>query len=242
MTQLWDNFTQLLERGGLPVMIMLMVLSVAALAMVLTQFLFWLLTHGLGRKRSLAQLMQTLHKDDIALARQLALADSSVYGAVAQFLLDSAPAASIEDGEALAIEAIESQRPRIERFMTALTTIITVAPMLGILGTVVGLMHSLGIWSDQVTSNDPRTVASGIAEALITTATGLVIAIVVLFPYNYFRVQVDRCLSRLETLSAACLSSLRRTTSGPSAPQQNMAPTEPAAPQTPGPEENQASA
>ena len=86
--------------------------------------------------------------------------------------------------------------------MGTLSTIITAAPMLGILGTVTGLIQAFNILSDEGVS-DPRAISPAVAEALITTAAGLVIAIGVLFPYNAFRAQLDRTLSRIESLIAA---------------------------------------
>jgi len=221
MVELWENFDQLLARGGYPVMIALLALSIIGLAMIVTQLVFWIATHRPRRTDVLKRIIQLLHRDDLRGARDLASQEPGVYGQVARQLLGE-PDRS--DHEAVAVEIVEAQRPRIERFMTSLTTIITVAPMLGILGTVLGLMHSLGIWSDQAASNDPRSVASGIAEALITTATGLVIAIVVLFPYNYFRGQIERCLSRLESLSAAAVSALTRHNSEPDKKSQSQTP------------------
>lgn len=108
--------------------------------------------------------------------------------------------------EAAITEIIESQRPAIERFMSTLSTIITVAPMLGILGTVTGIISSFRILSQQTGIVDPREVGQGIAEALLTTAAGLLIAIFVLLPYNAFRAQVDRTLARIETLAASASS------------------------------------
>ncbi len=78
---------------------------------------------------------------------------------------------------------------RMRRFMGVLDTMITVAPLLGIFGTVLGIITSfemLGTAGIQ----DPKTVTTGVAQALITTATGLAIAIFSVFPYNYFNAKV----------------------------------------------------
>ena len=73
--------------------------------------------------------------------------------------------------------------------------VITAAPMLGILGTVVGLIKALNIFAADQTVTDPRLVSPAIGESLITTAAGLVVALVVLFPYNAFRAQIDPVFS-----------------------------------------------
>ena len=110
--------------------------------------------------------------------------------------------------DAVAMEAVEMQRPRIDRFMVALSTIITAAPLLGILGTVVGIIQSFRLLGEQAALSDPTDVAGGIAAALITTAFGLIIALVTLFPYMLFRSWSSRAIGRLETLIAAAQQGL----------------------------------
>ena len=105
--------------------------------------------------------------------------------------------------DALVVDVVESQRPRLERFMPTLSTIITAAPMLGILGTVLGIISSFEVIGQAGSAGDPSLVSQGIAEALLTTAAGLIVALLVLIPYNLFRSQVDRTLGRIETLVAA---------------------------------------
>ena len=86
--------------------------------------------------------------------------------------------------------AAADQVQRMRRFMGVLDTMITVAPLLGIFGTVLGIITSfemLGTAGIQ----DPKTVTVGVAQALITTATGLAIAILSVFPYNYFNAKVE---------------------------------------------------
>ena len=105
--------------------------------------------------------------------------------------------------------------------MPLLSTIITAAPMLGILGTVLGLIASFDVFSarsDSATqaAQDLGGVSRGIAEALTTTAVGLIIAVATLLPYNLFRAQIDRSLSRLEGLMAAGIEAADRL--GPTPP------------------------
>ena len=81
----------------------------------------------------------------------------------------------------------------------------TAAPMLGILGTVLGIIKSFGLLGASVDAGaaaDPTAVATGIAQALYTTAFGLTIALLTLFPYAIFRACADRAFTRLETFTA----------------------------------------
>ena len=86
---------------------------------------------------------------------------------------------------------------RMKRYLPVLDTLITAAPLLGILGTVIGIIHSFDMLG-QAGIQDPQAVTSGIAQALITTAAGLMIAIFTLFPYNYFMSKVERAAVRIE--------------------------------------------
>ena len=202
----WD----LMRRGGV-VMWPLLGLSVLGVTLLVERAWFCLSNNGPGRLRRVEALTRKLRAGDRAAAATLAEADPTVYGDTGRRLLGEpvTPAA--------AVDAIEAQRPRLERFLPTLSTIITAAPMLGILGTVLGIIASFEVLGGVPGSapasapgsgggggpSDPALVGRGIAEALITTAAGLVVALGVLLPYNLLRVQVDRTLSRLEQLAAA---------------------------------------
>jgi biopolymer transport protein ExbB len=86
---------------------------------------------------------------------------------------------------------------KMRRFMSALDTIITIAPLLGILGTVVGIIESFDMLGASGIE-DPMAVTGGIAKALITTASGLTIAIVTVFPYNFFNARIERAAQIIE--------------------------------------------
>lgn len=83
------------------------------------------------------------------------------------------------------------------RGQSVLDTIITMAPMLGILGTVLGIIDSFHILSLQGV-DDPTAVVGGIAQALISTAMGLCVALLALLPYNLFRSFLQKLTLRLE--------------------------------------------
>jgi biopolymer transport protein ExbB len=100
---------------------------------------------------------------------------------------------------------------RSEARMWILGTIITLAPLLGLLGTVVGLMGSFASLGDEALG--VTKVTGGIAEALIATAAGLAIAIGCLLPYNYFRKRVstfrgafERWINHVELLTQSAKS------------------------------------
>lgn len=86
---------------------------------------------------------------------------------------------------------------QLRRGLSVLDTSITVAPMLGILGTVTGIINTFNLLS-AAGIEDPSKATAGLAEALITTAAGLIVAIGCLFPFNYLVSQVKRRTTELE--------------------------------------------
>lgn len=78
----------------------------------------------------------------------------------------------------------------LERFLNTLGTIASISPLLGLLGTVVGMISVFAAIT-QYGVGDPTVLAGGISEAMITTAAGLTVAIISLVFYRYFRRKVD---------------------------------------------------
>ena len=205
VTTIWNAFLLLMERGG-PVMWPLLLLSTISVTLSVERFWFWWRANaGKGREK-LRGILEALRRGDAARVLALAKDDPSPYAQVATDLM--------RDGvdDAVAIAAVEMQRPRMDRFMNMMSTIITAAPMLGILGTVSGIIRSFELLGGKDTLSDPRLVSGGIAEALVATAAGLVVALITLFPYMYFRAQADKALGRLESvIASAKLGSSVRT-------------------------------
>lgn len=96
--------------------------------------------------------------------------------------------------------ASNKELPRLERFISALSTISTIAPLLGLLGTILGMIQSFAVMS-VVGSGNPNALASGIANALLTTAAGLIIAIPTVVFYNYFVNTLNERILFIENLS-----------------------------------------
>lgn len=111
------------------------------------------------------------------------------------------------------IEArVDAAALQIERDMSRglwlLETIVTAAPLLGLLGTIVGMMHSFRLIGGDGLVN-PAGVSGGVAQALIATAIGIVIALVALFAFNYFSRRTDRLMDELEMFANERIGTLR---------------------------------
>jgi len=90
---------------------------------------------------------------------------------------------------------------RLEKYLSALATIASAAPLMGLFGTVVGMIEIFGSQGGGATGTNPAQLAHGISVALYNTAFGLIIAIPSLIFWRYFRARVDYYLLRLELAS-----------------------------------------
>lgn len=98
-----------------------------------------------------------------------------------------------------AIQEEASKRlPELHKRLSVLDTIITIAPLLGLLGTVTGMIRSFHVISSKSGMSAPTAITGGVAEALIATATGLAIAICTLIGYNWLNEKVGYVVSDCE--------------------------------------------
>lgn len=86
---------------------------------------------------------------------------------------------------------------RMKRGFPSLDTIITLSPLLGLLGTIIGMIDSFGIMAIEGMGS-PHAVTGGVAEALICTAGGITVAVLALIPYNYFVARTERVIEEIE--------------------------------------------
>ena len=96
------------------------------------------------------------------------------------------------------MNAANLEIPGLERFLPALGTVAHIAPWLGLLGTVTGNIEAFGVLGQFAGGGDPMALASGIAEALLTTAAGIVVAIPAIIFYNSLVSRVNHIIIRLE--------------------------------------------
>ena len=179
-------------QGG-PIMWPMLLTFLVALAVVLERVFWWTRE---GRRREPARLdavYEALQRGDRAAASKLASASKDPLLRTIYHGLHHAHA-SLQGAMRLA-GGVELQRAG--RFLGVLDTIVTLAPLLGLLGTVTGIMHSFAfVGNEEVAA---IKVSGGIAEALIATACGLAIAIFCLIPFNYYNGRLARLQFELET-------------------------------------------
>jgi biopolymer transport protein ExbB len=96
---------------------------------------------------------------------------------------------------------------RLKRGLPVLDTVVTLGPLLGLLGTIIGMISSFGIMAETGLGN-PHAVTGGVAEALICTATGIGVAVITLIPYNFFLSLVERETERIEQFATQLQAAL----------------------------------
>lgn len=202
-----DRVIAVFSAGGW-VMYPLLLLGLLSCTLIFERALFWLVQRGGSTKAN--AVAAHLRSGDLDAARRATREAAGVYGSAMRAIgCEDIGLDRKQMTEAGVLDAIERSRPALERSSVALSTIITAAPMLGILGTVTGIIKSFGLISQQASVRDPTAVAGGIAEALYTTAFGLLIAILTVFPYMLFRSAADRALSRLESIAGLAVEASR---------------------------------
>lgn len=185
---MWHIF----EQGG-PVMYPLLACSILALAVVIDRAVFWIMA-DLNRKAKLVDaVLEFSRQGDWEQIREITR-DSKDY--IIRVLISGILHRRFSMIKAMEASAADEIK-RMRHFLVVLDTMITVAPLLGIFGTVIGIISSFNILGSAGIEH-PQEVTAGIAQALITTATGLGIAILSLFPYNYFHSKVENAALMIE--------------------------------------------
>ena len=200
---MWHIF----DQGG-PVMYPLLACSIIALSVVIERAIFWFRL-GIQSQPSLVdEILELSRQGDWESIRNKTV-DTKDY--IIKILVSGIlhkEFSMIKAMEAAAADEVKQMR----RFMGILDTMITVAPLLGIFGTVLGIISSFEILGSTGIEH-PQEVTSGIAQALITTAAGLGIAILSVFPYNYFNSRVENAAGVIDLPGAKRITCELKTTS-----------------------------
>jgi biopolymer transport protein ExbB len=115
------------------------------------------------------------------------------------------------DLESMIEEVAVEETPILARGVGVLDTIVTIAPLLGLLGTVTGMIKAFQVIAISSGTTTPTGITGGVAEALIATATGLFIAIVTLVGYNYLTGQIKSIVSEMEIAATKIVNSISRS-------------------------------
>ena len=197
-----EEFKAFFKKGGI-VMYPLMLVAIIALLLFLERFIVLTYRGHLGRRftKNMNALVSEKKYEDAAnlcLKRETSL--SMVLFAVLNKVNDTR-----ENAERSLQEALLREQPKLERRMGLLAAMGTIAPLLGLLGTVTGIITLFTVITE-VGTNDARVLAGGISEALITTEMGLVIAIPVMILHGLLSEKIEKITSELYVQSTSLMN------------------------------------
>lgn len=190
---------EMFAAGGI-VMWPLLVFSLLVFVLTIERAVFWLRIRR--RQRSLIKQVLTLYRTGPEDA--IALLKKSLGFPVARIFLE---ALEVKDATPrqfrLALEgASHAEMPLLKRFSSVFQTVIAISPLLGLLGTILGLIRSFAAVRIGEAGADTSMVTGGISEALVSTAVGMVVAIFALAAFNLFRSFYRRQISLLQEYSS----------------------------------------
>jgi biopolymer transport protein ExbB len=186
-----------IKQGGI-VIIPLILCSLISLAVIIERLFFWI---SLKKKQNPIlrdQILQLFQKQDWDAIKKITKANKDH---IIKILISGILHKDFSLSKALEAAAAEEIK-KMRKYMNIIDTIITAAPLLGILGTVTGIIASFTALSS-AGIDQANIVSAGIAQALITTAAGLVVAIFSLFFYNFFNTQIENAISSIESYATS---------------------------------------
>jgi biopolymer transport protein ExbB len=185
----------LIEKGGV-ILILIFVLALVAAVLIIERLLYFRRIRT-DEEKLLGRLKSALEKKHYDEALNICESSPSPLANLMQ--------AGIEyrgheerDIKDVIMDAANLEVPRMERFLSAIGTIAHIAPLLGLLGTVTGNIQAFGVLGKFGSVGDPALLAKGIAEALITTAAGIVVSIPTIIFHNSLVSKVNHLIIRLE--------------------------------------------
>lgn len=186
------TLVELFIKGG-PIMWPILVAALASVAVVGERTIWWWRESMKREPQRLEKLLAALDNGDFRTAAQLAKGSEDPIIRMIYHGMNHVH--SSLQGALQVAAGVELQRAG--RFLTVMDTLVTLAPLLGLLGTVTGIFNSFTGLGDAELA--VQKVSGGIGEALIATAAGLGIAIVSLIPFNLFTAKLSRLQFELET-------------------------------------------
>lgn len=183
-----------------PAMLVLIVCSIVTFGVAIERIYYFWLRRG-NPDRTAREVTQKMQKGEIKEALWTCQHAAHPVGAAMQVVVGS-PVDRPEDVDEQLQVVLTNQKLLLERNLNVLGTMAAVAPLVGLLGTVWGIMrafHDMAL----VGSAAPSVVAAGIAEALVTTAIGLLVAVPALMLYNHFARRMNVMLIMAENHARA---------------------------------------
>lgn len=196
----WDAAADLLQKGGV-VMYVLLLMSVSSLAIILLKLLqFW----RIGASRSgMMELIATGSTHEIR--RRMALSRHPAARVVETALDTGHLPRELQEAEVERVGSVEVRA--LETYIRSLEVVANLSPLIGLLGTVIGMIKAFGRLEEAGARVDPSQLAGGIWEALLTTAFGLIVAIPALGAVHYLERKIEGVRALMRDAAARVIAS-----------------------------------
>jgi biopolymer transport protein ExbB len=204
-----ETLAKLISAGGF-VMIPLLALSVVTLALIIL-YLFTLRRGVVAGTRFMTTAETLLGKGDLMGLLAISARHSDIVAVIISRTLEFLslhPEATDEQLQEIAQTEGGREASLLNQRVAWLADIATIAPMLGLLGTVFGMIRSFSVMANDVAASRPMLLAEGVAEALVATAAGLLVGIPAMAAYAWFRGRVQDMISEMEGTTAILLARL----------------------------------
>jgi biopolymer transport protein ExbB len=189
---------ELFEKGG-PIMWPILLISFLGVTVVVERLLFIIRENSTREPEVVEKMLECVERRDIDGAIAIGKQSKDF---VARILVYSLTNKEYSMSNAF-IRASSVELARFQQGIATLDTVITAAPMLGLLGTVTGMMRTFGSMGGGDIGAAAGQITGGVAEALIATACGLAIAITALLPYNYINARTEEAKHEVADASNA---------------------------------------
>lgn len=193
-------------RAGGSVMIPLLFLPIWAIVIIFFKFIQFTI-QKVNHQRLLKKVIPFIEKGDKEALISLVNKDKSKIASIIKRCIDESQKNQKETAERISLEFLNSEIHRLNSHLNTLGVIAAVAPLLGLLGTVTGMIKLFEVITRYGTT-DPKLLAGGISEALITTETGLIIAIPILLIHNFLRNIKNNIASTLQNIFVKIINRL----------------------------------
>ncbi|MDN5303641.1 MAG: biopolymer transport protein ExbB [Fusobacteriaceae bacterium] len=202
---------EIFKSGG-PLMYIIAALSILGFAVIVERFIYFFI-HERGNTDIIKEEIKVyIEERDIERAQELCTLYNNSSIVVLQGILEEVEQThdiNIENLEEKAREVALHRLPSLEKNMWLLGVTATVTPLVGLLGTVSGMIIAFREIAKVGTGN-PAVLADGISQALITTAAGLTVAIPAVIFYNFFNKKIEQKINEMEKVSVEVINILRK--------------------------------
>lgn len=201
---LTERLFSLAQGGAEAILWILLILSVVSIGLILER---WLTLRSVSSrsKRIKVRMREALQSNNLDELEDLSKDRDSLEGRALAYGIRHVKETGTNGLSEIFNSFALLERPALERSLSFLATIGSNAPFVGLLGTVLGIMKAFRDLSQNASSGN-EAVMLGIAEALVATAVGLIVAIPAVIAYNSFARQVRAALQSLETVRELCLA------------------------------------